>query len=206
MRLFSKKVRLTESPAHRARRADCRAARYCNCMQKNVLITGMPKSGKSTILRRLVENIPNKVGFVTNEVLGADGRVGFEMETHAGNKAVLAHIDLQTGRKVSKYFVDIDSLESLIPEMSDFDNNFIYLDEIGEMQLSSNRFKELVLKYLDSPNPCIATLSSVYEDDFIRGIKKRADVTIVEITPENRDDVERLLIQHIRSSLSLPRF
>lgn len=168
-------------------------------MQNNILITGQPRSGKSTLLRKLILPIDNKVGLVTNEVLGQNGRVGFEMETHKGEKALLAHIDFNTPYKVSKYFVDIGSLESIIPKVLKFsDDNFLYLDEIGQMELFSEKFKELTLKYLNAPNTCLATISYVYEDDFTKSIKEREDVILIEITPENREEKEVFISQLLK--------
>ncbi len=171
-------------------------------MQKNILITGKPKSGKSTLLKKLVSDIPNKVGFVTNEILGQAGRVGFEAETFAGEKTTIAHVDFQTPQQVSKYFVDTNNLEAVLPKVAKFGaNDFLYLDEIGQMQLLSKEFKQLVLKYLDSPNTCLATLSCIFEDDFTRALKERNDITLVEISAEDREEKERLirqLIQKIR--------
>ena len=63
----------------------------------------------------------------------------------------------------------------------------LYIDEIGEMELFSKRFEELVKRYLDSDNTFIATLSKVYSNELIKTIKKRDDVRIIEITRENRD-------------------
>jgi nucleoside-triphosphatase len=157
-------------------------------VKKNILITGMPKSGKSTLLKKIIKDIPNKIGFVTNEVLGENGRVGFEIETHSGNKRMLAHINFNTPLKVSRYFVDVKNLDALIPEVSDFkQGNFLYLDEIGQMELYSEDFKKLTLKYLDSKNACLATLSEIYQDGFTDLIRKRDDIVLVEITSENRE-------------------
>ncbi len=168
-------------------------------MQKNILITGKPKSGKSTLLRKLISTIPNKVGFVTNEILGEDGRVGFEIETSAGHTAVLAHIDFQTEEKVSKYSVDIRNLESMLPEVSDFEKgDLLYLDEIGQMQLFSEKFKELVVQYLDSPNTCLATLSYVFEDDFTKQIKERGDIVLIEISAEDREEKGEFITQLLK--------
>ena len=49
-------------------------------------MTGLPKSGKSTLLKKIIETIPNKIGFVTNEILKENERVGFEVETHLGKE------------------------------------------------------------------------------------------------------------------------
>lgn len=151
----------------------------------------MPKSGKSTLLKKLIAGIPNRIGFVTNEVLGESGRVGFEIETHSGNKGMLAHVDFKTPIKVSRYFVDTESLDAIIPRVSDFDEgSFLYLDEIGQMELYSEGFKKLALRYLDSSNKCLATLSEIYQDGFTDAIRKRDDVILVELSPENREEKE----------------
>lgn len=169
---------------------------YHSNMQKNILITGNPKSGKSTILRKLISYIPNKVGLLTNEILGKDGRVGFESETHTGKKTRIAHVDFKTEFKVSKYFADTKNLESLIPEVSNFNNeDFLYLEKIGQMQVFSNEFKNLVVTYLNSPNTCLATISQVYEDGFTKNIKERDDIILVEISAENREKTEQFLSQ-----------
>ena len=159
-----------------------------------ILLTGKPKSGKSTLLKKIISEIPNKIGLVAHEVLGENGRVGFEVETHAGDKTTIAHIDFKTPHQVSKYFVDVKNLESLIPMVSEFPQDaFLYLDEIGQMQLFSERFKGLVLRYFDSANTCVATLTAVYEDPFIGDLKKRKDVTVLEISPATRDETESTL-------------
>ncbi|OGI61983.1 hypothetical protein A2645_00910 [Candidatus Nomurabacteria bacterium RIFCSPHIGHO2_01_FULL_39_9] len=168
-------------------------------MQKNIIVTGKPKSGKSTLLNKVISSIPNKIGFVTNEVRVDEKRIGFELQTHIGSRAMLASVDFNSPYKVSKYFVDIKNLESIIPEVSNFSSNdFLYLDEIGQMELFSEKFKELVNKYLNSPNTCIATLSYIFEDNLTKSIKERDDVILVEITAENRENKEQFITQLIK--------
>lgn len=161
---------------------------------KNILITGAPKSGKSTLLQKLISSTPNKVGFVTPEIRENGERVGFAIETSHGEKVVLAHVNINSSYKVSRYGVDVPNFERAVQSVSDFDDaNFLYIDEIGQMELFSDEFKNLVVKYLGSPNKCLATLTSVYEDEFITEIKNRDDVIIVEITPENREEQEKYI-------------
>ncbi len=154
----------------------------------------MPRSGKSTILKKIIKKLDTKVGFVTNEVCKNNNRVGFEIETNKGKKSMLANVDFKTNFKVSRYFVNIENLNSIIPKVEDFeDNDFLFLDEIGQMELFSERFKNLVIKYLDSSNTCMATLSKVYKDEFTESIKNRTDVILIEITEENRDEKEQYI-------------
>ena len=168
-------------------------------MLKSILITGKPRSGKSTLLERMVSRIPNKVGFLTKEMRVAGERMGFEIETHLGSKTVLAHVNSKTDYRVSRYFVDIRNLESIIPEVSTFGKgDILYLDEIGQMELFSEKFKDLVLSYFDSPNTCLAALSQVYRDEFTDNIRKRNDVFIVEISESDRGEKEKFIEQLLR--------
>ena len=157
-------------------------------MIKNILITGMPGSGKSTILDKVIVQYPQKVGFITREIRKGKDREGFAIETNSGDKAVLAHILFNTPYKVSKYFVDINNLEPLLPKVSNFkQNDLLYLDEVGQMQLFSDNFKKLVLRYLDADNIAMLTISKIYEDEFTKSLKNRRDVILIEINDENRE-------------------
>lgn len=157
-------------------------------MRKNILITGIPRSGKSTLLNKIIQNYTKKAGFVTNELRENGERVGFEIETSAGKKTVLASVKFNTDFKVSKYFVEIKNLESIIPEITNFkSDDLLYIDEIALMELPSEKFRQLVLKYLKSKNTCIATIHKEDTDDFSEEIKERDDIILIEITEENRE-------------------
>ncbi len=173
-------------------------------MKKNILITGNPRSGKSTLLKDVVKNFDCKTGFITSEIREKGERVGFNIETQNGEKSIFASINIKTDFKVSKYFVDIKSLEEIMPTVDKFNNeDLLFLDEIGQMQLTSQKFKRIVKKYLDASNVCIATISKIYSDEFIEEIKKRSDTFLVEITQENREEkknyVENLLKKIIKA-------
>ncbi len=170
-------------------------------MPKNILITGMPRSGKSTLINKVISDIKNKVGFVTNEIREQGERTGFEVETHSRGKQLLSSKKINTPYKVSSYSVDLENFESILPEVENFQpNDFLYLDEIGEMELFSDKFKELTLKYLDSENTCLAGISKIYSDEFTEQIKNRSDVTIFEITEENREEVYNKVIKELESN------
>jgi len=47
----------------------------------NILITGLPQSGKTTLLKSLLKNHPQKTGFFTHEMRENGTRTGFEIET-----------------------------------------------------------------------------------------------------------------------------
>ncbi|MEI8143435.1 MAG: nucleoside-triphosphatase [Candidatus Berkelbacteria bacterium] len=158
-------------------------------MKKNILITGMPRSGKSTLLNEIIQKYDRKVGFVTNEIRENNERIGFEIITNEGRQAVLSSTTNVTEHKVSRYYVDISALDEIIPSVLSFNSDdLLYIDEIGQMELFSEKFKSLVLKYLDSPNTNVATISKIFSDDFIEMIKNRGDVVLVEIEESTRSE------------------
>jgi nucleoside-triphosphatase len=158
-------------------------------MIKNLIVTGRPGSGKSTLLFELVKDVGNKVGFVTKEIREGGERRGFEIEASTGAKALLASVDFSSQFRVSRYGVNVDNLDSALTSIFEFGKgDLLYVDEIGEMELFSEKFKELVLEYFDSCNICVASLTKVYSDDFIETLLKRDDVFVVEINKENRGE------------------
>jgi nucleoside-triphosphatase len=169
-------------------------------MTKNILITGVQQSGKSTLLENVLLQYPFRTGLVTKEIRDDDRvRVGFEMETHGGDRGILAHTNFDTPHRISKYVVDLTDLEHLIPKISGFSaGDILYLDEIGQMQLLSDDFRRLVMRYLDAENIFVGTLSAVHHDDFTDSIRKRADVIIVEISKDTRQEKEQFVSQLIR--------
>jgi nucleoside-triphosphatase len=176
-------------------------------MIKNIMITGEPHSGKSTLLAKIILNIPHKVGFVTKEIRNNQGRLGFEIETNRGVKTVFSHVDFKSPFKVSKYFVDIGSLETVIPELLKFNSDdILYLDEIGQMQLFSKKFEELVNKYLDSKNIVIVTLSKVYQNAFTDSIRKRNDTIIISLTENDRSENEIFIKEIIKKIKKAKRY
>lgn len=167
---------------------------------KNVLLQGKPGIGKTTLLCRLAEHLsPVRTGgFFTEEIREKGRRVGFRIETFAGQSGILSHVSFQEGPPVGKYRVDVSQFESIgVAALEDARENadLILMDEIGKMELFSKRFQELVLTCLDSDKPVIATVMS-RSHPFVDRIKSRPDVRIVEVTLENRDRlVERLVDQ-----------
>ena len=164
-----------------------------------ILITGLPHSGKSTLVRRLVEGVENKQGFLTMEMQEDGQRVGFKIATASGTEAILASIGLESPIRVSRYGVSVENLDRVIPELETFSpKDQLYLDEIGQMELYSDKFKDLVTKYLDAENPLLATISKVYSDEFTHELLKRDGIELLEVTPKNREEIFHSLSERMR--------
>ncbi len=61
---------------------------------KNLLLTGPPGCGKTTVSRKVVEKRPFRMtGFFTGEIQKKGRRIGFMIETLTDQRALLAHRD-----------------------------------------------------------------------------------------------------------------
>jgi len=159
----------------------------------NILITGKPGCGKTTLIRQLIEELNlNAGGFYTEEIRIGGRRVGFKIVTLDGKEDILAHVDIKTPYRVSKYGVNIEGLEKVgVKSIWNAleENDIVVIDEIGKMELFSPRFKEAVRTALNSDKMLIATIllaSNPYTDK----IKRRQDVKLFYLTTENRCCVE----------------
>lgn len=167
---------------------------------KNIFLTGAPSSGKTTVIKKVIQNLSLPCnGFYTEEERSSDGkRLGFMMHTLDGKKGYLAHESISSEFHIRRYGVSIENIENIaIPAIIPIDNQVIILDEIGKMECFSQKFMDAAKLALDSPNVVVGTIT-LGGTDFIQEIKKRNDIKIIEVTPENRDQLPRLIIQDIR--------
>ncbi len=167
----------------------------------NLLLTGKPGIGKTTVIMRVLEALSIPVtGFYTREIRGPKGRLGFEAITLDGRKCTLAHVDFGGPYKVSKYGVDVATFERVIvPSIEPHLNPkaaVIVIDEIGKMECFSARFCEAVLRALDSEKPVLGTIT-FGGGDFIESIKRRPDVEIILVTMANRDSLPKVILSKL---------
>ena len=162
-------------------------------MPANFLITGHPRVGKTTLVKKLVSRFGHLAltGFYIEEIIERERRVGFRAVALNGSSVVFAHRDFRTDpdRRVGHYGVRPDVLESLV--LSHLDPlrkraDLVIVDEIGKMELLSVRFRESVIRALDSEVPVLATTARK-GTGMIKKIKTRPDVVLFELTPRNRD-------------------
>ncbi|RLC83158.1 MAG: AAA family ATPase [Chloroflexi bacterium] len=160
-------------------------------MAKNLLLTGRPGIGKTTVIMRVLEALDiEATGFYTREMRGPRGRLGFEAVTLDGRRCTLAHVNFRSPHRVGKYGVDVKTFEeTIVPSIDPAlhpEAGLIVIDEIGKMECFSPRFREAVLKALDSNKPVLGTIA-IRGNPFIEGLKGRPDVEIVKVTYANRD-------------------
>lgn len=159
-------------------------------MTGNLLITGRPGSGKTTLIRRLTERIADcsPVGFYTIEVREGGVREEFDIVSLTGERRPLARTGFPGPCRVGKYGVGIPGFEEFLSSITFFapDARLVIIDEVGKMECYSGVFRMVVREVLDAATPCVATIAQrgVPGLDRIRG---RADARVVEVTRANRD-------------------
>jgi nucleoside-triphosphatase len=157
---------------------------------KNLLLTGAPGCGKTTVLERVVEQLGDLrlTGFLTLELRKHGQRVGFEAVGLGGRRAILAHVRFHSPVSVGRYGVEPDRLVPLIEEELDRAPGSVdafLIDEIGKMECHSPQFVATIRRLLGEPIPVVATIA-IRGGGFISEVKQRRDVQIVQVIQANR--------------------
>ncbi len=134
-----------------------------NMKQNNIFITGPPRSGKSTLVREILEEMDLKAeGLRTPDIRENGERKGFKLvDIKSGEEGILAHVNVEEGPRVSRYRVNMEDLNRLTEKsltgISE-DCDVIVIDEIGTMELYSDYFVEKMEELLYSEEPVLAVL------------------------------------------------
>ncbi|MFJ9682031.1 nucleoside-triphosphatase [Streptomyces sp. NPDC101194] len=163
-------------------------------MPTRILLEGRPGAGKTTALRRLAALLPTHAatGFTTEEIRQSGARVGFALETLAGRREVLAHVDLPGPPRVGKYGVDLGVMEGLaLPSLrlaatEGATGRLVLIDELGRMELACTAFRHAVGSLFVAEVDIVATVH-MHPDPFTDALKRRADIEVVQLTSANRD-------------------
>jgi nucleoside-triphosphatase len=169
----------------------------------NILITGLPGSGKTTLIRRLADELRecSPTGFLSEEIREQGMRKGFRLATFDGARTgVIAHVDIKGTSRVGRYGVDLEGFERFLADLHAQGalRGLVIIDEIGKMECLSATFRRMVRSLLDAPAPFIATIA-LKAGGFIEEIKHRPDVLLSEIDERNGEALLLDIIKRVRS-------
>lgn len=174
-------------------------------MLRHLLLTGKPGIGKTTLIQGIISDLKDNfpdftlTGFITKEVRAHGVRIGFNLHTLDGQTGILARTSFQDQKyrkKVGKYFVDLDDLETIgIPSLLE-EADLILIDEIGKMELLSSTFKETLDILFKGKRFILGTISFYDSPDTIK-LKQMSHTKVIEITLQNRDNLHETIMQYI---------
>ena len=171
-------------------------------------LTGPPGCGKTTTILKIVDSLKRcgvKVdGMYTAEIRERGRRIGFSVIRISGGRGVLAHVRLSRGPRHGKYFVNLIDLESIgVSAILDGLRNadVVVVDEVGPMELYSEKFREAVEELLVSNKHAIMTVHYRSRDPLVIKVKKTAGKNLITLTPENRDRVPQEIINVVLGAL-----
>jgi nucleoside-triphosphatase len=160
--------------------------------KKNILITGPPKVGKTTLIKKICESLKNAQlrGFYTEEIRQDGKRRGFRLISLDGREAMLADTGIKSPYRVGRYRIDKEGFEKFLSEIDlvPKKGRWFIIDEIGKMECFSSLFVEKVKELLNSSCPLICTVA-MKGGGFIKEVKERKDVIIFRLAETNREKV-----------------
>ncbi len=184
-------------------------------LARRTFVTGQPGSGKTTLVSRVAEALMARGvrcrGFYTEETLKGGKRIGFDVVAIPdGRRGVLARKDgnCKGLPRVGTYSVDVKAFERVaLPTLRPLGGagdktELIICDEIGRMELKSDKFKAAMRALLDSGAPIFGALTATrygHKVPFCEYVKGLDDVAVHNIKKGNRDrvheELESLAIQ-----------
>ena len=169
---------------------------------KNLLLTGAPGCGKTTVLRRVAERLGDLrlAGLLALEPREHGERLGFEAIDLSGQRAILAHVRSRSPVRVGRYGVEPERLTPLVEEnlvRSEGTVDVYLIDEIGKMDCYCPAFVAAMRRVLEGPVPVLASIA-LGGGGFIAEVKARPDVRIIEVVQGNRDELPERLAGWIR--------
>jgi nucleoside-triphosphatase len=175
-----------------APRGSARIARKNSEVNRKILLTGRPGCGKTTLVRRVVQALAQPAGgFYTEEIRESRERVGFKIVTLDGKEGVFAHANFKTQERLGKYGLDLSPLETIGIEAvceAIRTGQLTVIDEIGPMEIRSAIFRDAVKETLNSGAPLLGSITT-RPFPFTDAIKKRRDITLIEVRADNREQL-----------------
>jgi nucleoside-triphosphatase len=182
-----------------------------NKRKRLLFLTGNPGIGKTTVLMNAVESLKTNGysvgGMVSREVRSCGTRVGFEiLDLGTGKRGWLAHVNQKLGPQVGRYRVNLEDLngigvEAILVAVEKFDA--VVIDEIGPMELFSEKFREAVKRAVESEKLLIGVVHWKAKDRLIEEVKAREDAEVIAVTYENRNKLHEIIAEKAVKFLNL---
>ena len=176
-------------------------------VQPKIGITGLPRSGKSAVLDKVVSMITderkadsrarrrgtaaNIIGGMRTEAIIENGeRVGYAcVDILSGDRGVMAHREIDSRNRILGFGIDPSELDKVaVPAIQNAIGNceILVIDEVGKFSVESEGFVAAVREALEYDMPTLLTLHKKSRHPLLQDIRRRDDGRILEVTPVNR--------------------
>ena len=163
-------------------------------------ITGLPRSGKSAVLDKVVKmieeessgslGIPVIAGMRSEAIIENGERVGYAcVDIVTGERGIMAHKEIDSRHRVLGYGIDPSEIDRVgVTAILNAVGNCQYLviDEVGKFTDESEGFVSAVREALKYDMPTLLTLHKKSRHPLLQDVRRRDDGRILEVTPVNR--------------------
>lgn len=172
-------------------------------MKKRLLIiTGSPGTGKTSVLQKTIEALRARGysvgGMVSREIRTSGTRAGFEiLDLSSGEKGRLAHVNQKSGPRVGRYRVNLEDLEGVGVKAIDSaveKAHVVAIDEIGPMELYSERFREAARSAAKSGKLVISTVQWRLRERIAEIVGAEQAFETFKVTYENRGNLHEDIV------------
>lgn len=153
----------------------------------NLFLTGPVQVGKTTLLNSIIQTLNAKT-------------YGYYTKPYSNNNSVIGYKMFDYTSTIEPFIIGIkDTPTTCQPIIENFEtkgvsllnaalesNEVIILDELGVLESKAYQFQEKVHECLDSRKLVLGVIKKKHST-FLNQIRKRKDMIIIEVTPENRD-------------------
>lgn len=173
-------------------------------MKTVFLLTGRPGIGKTTALLGIVDRLRGagiEVGGVISRERRTGGiRRGFELVDLLSNRVGTLADVAGEGPRLGRYRVNLQDLEgigvkALATSLERADVTAI--DEVGPMELYSEKFLMAFRMALESQRPIVGTIHSNLRHPIVDEIRHRENVEVFDVTYGNRDEIPGEIAERI---------
>lgn len=164
-------------------------------MPPRVLLTGAPRSGKSTLALAVVDALRERgvrIAGMSSPEIREGGRTGFKLvDLASGTERVMASVRIRSPHAVGKYGVDVAAIDEIAARFvrSIEDADLLVIDEIGRMEQFSGGFREAVEAAFRSEKPLLAVVHRA----LVKRYEGRGEVLQASIP--RFDALKRLLLE-----------
>jgi len=171
-------------------------------VKKHLFLTGEKQVGKSTLLRKLIEIKKLECAGFETRAFHLDGeRRGFtlhgrvEMPSYENDCICCARVGEKKSVPVLPVF-DENGV-SILQKSRCSTAPYILMDELGRLERGACSFISQIYACLDSDKRVLGVLQKC-SSEHVKAISEREDVTVLTVTPENRDQLLEQLIASLK--------